>query len=1004
MAVTWITPAGSLAVIAERVIQDIPLSATSPEGTIRYSLIAGKLPRGLRLTEGRIQGSPTEVRRFTESRFVIRAEAIDIDGTLLDLEDRTFSISVDGADIPEWITKEGFLNVGPGEAFFVLDNSSVNFQLEVYDTDVIAGDNLEFYLTPLGGELPPGLSLSRDGVISGFTDPVFALEYTEFPTGGYDVAPYSVTPLDFVEARTNGFDDYFYDNVTYDYSENSRIPRRLSRIYNFVVSVTDGINTVNRLFKIFVVTEEFLSADNSIVQVDTNLFQAGATGDRKPLWITESNLGRFRANNYITLFLDVYDPPTLSGTITYFLLPTNYGIYQLNSTGEIIYNGEYEITGKFPNFSYVSQGDWEGSKTYKIGDLVLYNTFQDSTNRFSAWVCLIANTNQRPAEDSIYWTTDIVSNSQRFTATDPSQWTVIEPETVSQIPPGLVLDSITGELAGKVSYQAAVTKSYKFTMMAVNYPANLSTDTYNLKGDWNAFILYQERDAVRYDGFIWIALQSNTNQLPEEGGDYWYRGVSTAAKTFTVDVFGEIESSIEWITPSDRGSIKPNQPSKLYVEAAALIYGGRISYEFVSGSLPPGLTFLPTGLIEGKVRQFADSDNAGLSRVYDKILEISDLTGTFIVGDIITGSVSGAVGKIIRRDLAAGKLYYDLGYIDPLTQEFRGSASVSNFVNNETISATSNTAIIELVSREFTLSFDNNITSIDKKFTFTIKARDSANVAESLRTFTITVIADNTKTFANLYVKSFQSKEKRLAWYDFITDVTVFAPVDIYRYGDPNFGIQTDLKMLTYAGIESVEAVKYVQSMSRNHYRKRLLFGDVKVAKGKDLITQETIYEVIYVEIIDDLEKNGRSVSREIQLASNIKSKVLVSYDAIKVDSDIPFASDRDHQRVFPNSIKNMRKRIQSVGERDREFLPLWMRSIQDDAASEPGFVKALVLCYAKPGRSANILARINRRLASKELDFKLFDFTADRYLIDILDGEIQDKYLAFPQRGEKLP
>jgi hypothetical protein len=28
----------------------------------------------------------------------------------------------------------------------------------------------------------------------------------------------------------------------------------------------------------------------------------------------------------------------------------------------------------------------------------------------------------------------------------------------------------------------------------------------------------------------------------------------------------------------------------------------------------------------------------------------------------------------------------------------------------------------------------------------------------------------------------------------------------------------------------------------------------------------------------------------------------------------------------------------------------------------------------------------------------------ADRYIIDILDGEIEDKYLAFPQRGEKLP
>jgi hypothetical protein len=39
-----------------------------------------------------------------------------------------------------------------------------------------------------------------------------------------------------------------------------------------------------------------------------------------------------------------------------------------------------------------------------------------------------------------------------------------------------------------------------------------------------------------------------------------------------------------------------------------------------------------------------------------------------------------------------------------------------------------------------------------------------------------------------------------------------------------------------------------------------------------------------------------------------------------------------------------------------------------------------------------------------KNFSFKSLDFVADRYIIDIIDGEIEDKYLAFPQRGEKLP
>jgi flagellar motor switch protein FliG len=76
------------------------------------------------------------------------------------------------------------------------------------------------------------------------------------------------------------------------------------------------------------------------------------------------------------------------------------------------------------------------------------------------------------------------------------------------------------------------------------------------------------------------------------------------------------------------------------------------------------------------------------------------------------------------------------------------------------------------------------------------------------------------------------------------------------------------------------------------------------------------------------------------------------------------------------------------------------MRSIQSQASFEKGFTKALTLCYANPKKSQDILARIR----AANFDFKNIDFLADRYIIDIIDGQIEDKYLAFPQRGEKLP
>lgn len=823
MTIRWITAAGSLGILEERLTVSIPISAVSDVSEVQYKIIAGRLPRGLRLEGSNIVGSPTEVIKFTESRFVVRAYDSD------DLEDRTFTISINGSDEPTWITPSGFLKVGQGENYFVLDNAYVDFQLDAYDPDVVAGDTLEYYLSPSGGELPPGLTLSRDGRIFGFTDPIFSVEITPGANGSYDAQSYDLLPLDIAEIRSNGFDSYFYDNVLYDYNEPSQAPRRISRFYSFVVVVSDGLNESRRLFQIYVVTDEFLKSDNSIVQVDTNVFRADNTSNRVPLWITESNLGRRRANNYITIYLDVYDPPSLSGIIIYQLLPKN------------------------PDDS-----------------------------------------------DSV-------------------------------LPSGMVLDPSNGEIAGRVPYQPAVSRNFQFTIRALSLPPDLTSGDYTFRGVWNTNTVYQINDTIEYLGLIYISRQIHRSQIPVNNDPFWALATSNSDKTFNIEIIGEIESSIAWITDRDLGEIKTNQPSRLSVEAESSLYGGRVVYELISGTLPPGLGLLSTGSIQGKVRQFADSDNLGLTRFFDR-----DSSG----------------------------------------------ADSSTF------------------SRSFTTTFDGATTSFDREFKFSIRARDGANFAESIKEFVVTIAADTTKTFANLYLKSFQSKSKRLDWFDFITNSNIFVPDDIYRFGDANFGIQTEMKVLLFAGIESVQAVTYVQAMSRNHYNKRLNFGDVKFASAKNPLTQEIEYEAIYVEIVDDLEKNGTSVRKTVDLPDNITSRVLVSYDAISVDSDIPFASDRDHQRIFPNSFKNMRSRIKDVGDRDREFLPLWMRSIQEEGRFEPGYTKALVLCYAKPGKSPSLISRIK----FSGFDFKSIDFEADRYIIDILDGEIENKYLAFPQRGEKLP
>jgi len=853
-----------LGTIQERRSFKYEFQTQTDQDTVNFSVIAGQLPRGLRIEGDAIVGVPVEVRVFTSSKFVVRAN----DGK--NIKDQTFVVSVDGADKPEWITNEGFLPVGRGNAFFVLDNSQVNFQLNAFDSDVIAGDVLEYYLVPNGGELPPGLTLSRNGLISGFTDPIFSVEYTVDRRGGYDVNPYDTVPKDFQTRNTTGFDTFLYDNFVYDYTESNILPRRLSRIYTFVIAVTDGLHTENRSFKIYVVPEEFLRSDNTIVQVGTGVFTADSSGDREPIWITGSDLGKFRANNHVTIYIEIYNPPTLPGSVSYILLPKN-------------------------------------------------------------------------PDDSD-----------------------------SMLPSGLELDPTVGILSGEVPYQSKVTVTYRFTLLGIYFPARQPVPSLNFRGDWLATTVYSAGDSVRFQGFIYIALTSNNIGNFPTDGEFWNRTVSTSERTFTVDVFGELESGVVWISDQDLGTIKPNLSSMLFVQAESALniqaesvifdinnfrlftqsqditgfynfinqrilrktvqkelprnQNNRIFYTFVEGKLPPGLTLLNSGLIQGKVKQFGDDAGNGLTRFYEV-----------------------------------------------------GADSV----------------------QQFNVSFDQKSTTFDRKFLFTVRARDGFRFAERERTFSITVTDIFELTFANLWVKAFQTKQKRLEWYDFITNSEIFVPELIYRIGDTNFGVQTEIKALMYAGIESVDAVKYVQAMSRNHYHKQLRFGDLKTAKAKDPATQETIYEVIYVNIVDELETQDRvSISQEVKLPRKINSPVLISYDSIDVSSNIPLASDGDHQRVFPNSIKNMRSQINQIGQREREFLPLWMRSIQDTASFETGFVAAVILCYAKPGFSKELISRIQ---ASK-FNFQSINFDIDRYVIDVIDGNFVDKYLAFPQQREKLP
>ena len=313
-------------------------------------------------------------------------------------------------------------------------------------------------------------------------------------------------------------------------------------------------------------------------------------------------------------------------------------------------------------------------------------------------------------------------------------------------------------------------------------------------------------------------------------------------------------------------------------------------------------------------------------------------------------------------------------------------------------------------------TFDNGSTTIDRSYTFTAKAKDQYGFSASTKEFTIDVSTPNNKLYSNLTVKPFMPVEQRSAFKEFINDNLVFTPTSIYRPSDSEFGVQAQLKMVIYAGVETKEAAAYVSAIGLNHKRKQFRFGEVKKAYAIYPGTNDVVYETVYVEMFDPLEIDDKALAKKIYQEFTDRNSITVdsSNNFYSRDSNIlnliddPFGrrpdpkitidqtnievSSPNNRYDFPSSVTNWQARIEAIGDTERNYLPLWMRSIQPGTKRELGFILAVPLCFCLPGKADDIILNIKH----SGFNFKDLDYTVDRYIIDAVAGYANDKYLVF--------
>jgi hypothetical protein len=932
MANYWNKNSGDTLLTLEEQVTIAPFQLPLSESNATVQIISGELPGGLYLDGTSLRGTPREVSKETTSTFVIRATYNN------QISDRTFKIVVLGADDPQWQTPAGQLAIGNNNTYFILDSAPIDFQLQVIDTDTEAGQVLEYFIGSRGGTLPPGIKLTPDGRLVGIVDPVRAIELAT-ATGKYDEVGFdqdAKAGFDWSVPDNNGFDSFYYDITTYDLSTPTRSPKKLNRYYEFTVSVSDGDSIAERTFTIYVVGDDFLRSDNTIMQVGTGTFQADITHIRVPIWITPSDFGYRRANNYVTLILDIIDPNTLSGVVSYYLKTTN------------------------------------------------------------------------------------------------------DDDTPSILPPGLELDATTGEIAGRVPYQPAVTKEYNFTIAAqrIGYDVDRVQLLKFAKEETNQglsqlkinkldtqYLEYVPGREFTYLGRTYEVLNVLStissefdvlnlttpllDTIPKATsinlGTITLSGqeVATSKKKFSIKLLGEIDSTIKWNTLADFGDFSANYISTLSVSATTSVPNGTLLYTIKSGQLPPGLTLSLDGEIIGKVNSFGQVGNPGLT-------------------------------------------IFDSG----------------------------------------NLKLDQNETRFDRTYKFTITAQDQFGFSAIDREFTITLADPDNKLYSNLYMAPMMTPEKRRSYADIINNSSIFTPETLYRPNDPNFGLQSTIKMLLYPGIEAKHIREFVGSLSQNAKRKRYHLGKIKTAVAKTPGTQRVIYEIVYLEVIDpQVSQKPIKTKKKIKIAN--KDKILINstkytttddlYDndlyklsigtreettdlvykfgddlkvkkrdsvfiksqnittndiPIRVAPDFDVLSRSSYPLAVPftpgvlvsrklrpdpentvtvdleaitvdgsqdttrynSATDHMKDNIRAIGETEKNFMPLWMRSSQVNQIAELGMINAIPLCYCKPGTSATVANKLNL----ENIDFSVFDFDIDRVLIDSSEGVADEQYIVF--------
>jgi hypothetical protein len=280
--------------------------------------------------------------------------------------------------------------------------------------------------------------------------------------------------------------------------------------------------------------------------------------------------------------------------------------------------------------------------------------------------------------------------------------------------------------------------------------------------------------------------------------------------------------------------------------------------------------------------------------------------------------------------------------------------------------------VLESISHKFVIRATRSDTMIiDGTFTIDVVPGEESVGAGDFSHMAMPMLSTTAST--NIYVSPFMPIEKRIIYEDFISNPNIFVPEYLYEGG------YTSPKLYLEYGIQELEyASDFEIAMSQNFYDKTLYFGNLKSLPVYNNI-DEYLYDLVYIELVDPL-------------------------DGVKLE--VSFQGLVDTPPVHPNSLKNMRTRLETIILFPRTAfeapiqinldVPIYILNART-AGIDP--FNGVILCKAQAGKGARIIARIKKQIKKKLFNFNQFDFTFDRIVVETSSLSTASTYLVFPKR-----